>query len=150
MDLALPLASSTVAVSATAGVAPVSGDGASADDAARFAQLMAQPAGADAPGAAAGVAPVAAVQAVNDGPFSFGDAILQGLGAVGDGYARSRDALQVSMLSALGGSGERPELGMAQILALQMSSAEWSLQLDVITKVTQQTGQHINELGKLQ
>jgi hypothetical protein len=147
MDLALHLAPSTVAaLSATAGVAPVSGDGASAGDAARFAQLMAQPAGADA----AGVAPVAAAQPINDGPASFGDAILRGLSAIGDGYARSRDDLQVSMRNALGGPGERPELGLVQVLALQTSSAEWSLQLDVITKITQQTGQHINELGKLQ
>jgi hypothetical protein len=112
--------------------------------------MTAQPAAADAPGAAGSAAPVSAVSATGDRPPSLGDAILNRLGAIGDGYASSLHGLQESMRSALGGPGETPALNIANMLNLQVSSAEWSLQLDVITKIAQQTGQHINELGKLQ
>lgn len=153
MDLALNLASSHVAalsaVSGVSGVSPVAGGGAGADDAARFAQLMAQPAGADA-SATAGPPAVTAAPAATDRPASLGDAILNRLGSIGEGYAGSVHDLQASIRGVLGGPGEKAELGVGQVLALQLNATEWSVRVDVITKITQQTGQHINELGKLQ
>lgn len=155
MEAALNIVNSSVtALSATAGIAPVAGGGANADDAARFAQLMAPPAGgvdaSSGVGAAGDAVAIAPVSATPNGPSSLGDAILHRLGALGDGYAASVEDFHASLDKTMVGPDGKTELGLAQLLDLQMRTTEMSIQIDVITKIVQQTGQHINELGKLQ
>ena len=144
MDVASPLILDTfaVAASATGGSPPPNGD--MAADAARFAQLMAEPAPVSAPGAVDPVPAVDGVQGVAP-TSSFGDAILNGVSALGEGYTKSWQGVQASMKAGIAGGNSSP----AGLIELQGSVAHWTLFVECATSCTKQGTQCISELTKL-
>lgn len=149
MDVASPLMFNTVAVAASAagGGLPPTGDVAA--DAARFAQLMAQPAPAAA--ASGAVDPLPAVDAVGAvAPTrSFGDAILSGVGALGDTYAKSMEGMNASIKAGVGavdGASATP----AALIEVQGKVAHWNLLVELYTSCGKQSTQSLNDLTKLQ
>jgi len=144
VNVASPLILDTFALAASAtGGSPLP-NGDMAADAARFAQLMAAPGPAAAPGV---VDPVPAVDGVQGaGPASsFGDAILSGVSALGDGYTKSWQAMQTSMKAGIGSGDASP----AKLIELQSSVAHWSLFVECATSCTKQGTQCVSELTKL-
>ena len=149
MDVVSSVIVDTVAASASAGGGslPLSGD--MAADAARFAELVAQPgaAGAAGPAGAVGPVPVAAgVEGAAPAP-SLGDAILDGVAALGRPYLDSTQKLASVMHRTLEGPDK---LSPGDLIALQGSLAERTLHIDILCKIGHQVGSTLTDLTKLQ
>ena len=78
------------------------------------------------------------------GKATLGDAILGKLGAVGDNY---RASVQEAV-SAFSVPTEK--LGLSGLLRIQMSMAQVSLDIELISKGISKAAQHIDSLTKLQ
>lgn len=113
---------------------------ASESDAARMSDLLSvQQVQPQAPEPA-----VAAVPEVKAGGNSIGDKILNSLNETGRKYQDGMHRIE-GMLGGDGGS-----LSLTDALRLQMQLFQSSIQIDLMSKFTAKTGQHIDTLTKLQ
>jgi len=98
----------------------------------------------NAPQAAPAVAPVEAAQNVRaaDGPRNLGNAILDGL------EAASRDVSQ--RWPAAAQAIEKPEIGVADLLRLQLNVVQGSLQWELVTKAVGKSAQNLEQIIKAQ
>lgn len=90
------------------------------------------------------VAPVQNI-ARSSGTSTMGDAIINGMQTVSDHYAKSIGEFH----AALNDGGESM-LSLKGALQMHMSFIEVSLEADVVSKVISKSGQHIDQLVKLQ
>ena len=83
---------------------------------------------------------------VNRGANStMGDAIIKGMQSVSDHYAKS-----VGEFHAVLEEGNESTLSLKGALQMHMSFIEVSMEADVVSKVISKSGQHIDQLVKLQ
>jgi type III secretion system YscI/HrpB-like protein len=110
--------------------------------AARFTDLLSAGNVASTPAANAAAGAVVAVQP--SGTATLGDAILKKLSGIGENYrANLKEATDaIAMPSHM--------LGMSDLLHIQMSMAQVTLDVELISKGVAKVSQHIDTLTKLQ
>jgi len=122
-------------VAGAPGIAPVS-------DVERFnTALGTSPSAPQAVPEIAAVEPSTAVKPV-DGPRNLGNAILDGL------EAASRDVSQRWQAAAQ--AIEKPEIGVADLLRLQLNVVQGSLQWELVTKAIGKSAQNLEQIIKAQ
>ena len=115
-------------------------------DASRFSSLLS----AGNPGASVVTAPegnagargVTEVQAFV--PGNLGDAVLHKLGEIGNGYRATMMEASQSF------SGPASKMGLSDMLRIQMSMANASLSVELISNSVSKSAQHIDTLTKMQ
>jgi type III secretion system YscI/HrpB-like protein len=106
--------------------------------AARLSDLLSAPDGTSVPG----VDPVDGVS--QSGPATLGDAILNKLNAVGEHYSKTvADAEQIVAMPS-------NKLGLSEVLQMQLSVSQLSLDVELISKGVSKAVQHVDTLTKLQ
>jgi len=112
----------------------------SASAAARFEQLMAPDDPAPADAVATAIAPAAAPAAPSS--RTMGDAILSGLRGVSTDMSTKWNAVSQAL--------EAPNLRMNELLRLQLTVSQMSVQYDLVGKAISRSTQNIDQLVKLQ
>lgn len=111
-----------------------------ADAGARFTELMA----AGAPPAGPAAIPQAIAQAYPASEGSLGDRILRGLNRVQSSFGETVGAVQKSL------DPGAPAPGVSDLLRLQLSMAQLSLQAELVGKVIGRSTQNIDQLVRMQ
>lgn len=111
-----------------------------ADAGARFTELMA----AGAPPVDPATIPQAIAQAYPAGEGSLGDRILRGLNRVQSSFGETVGAVQKSL------DPGAPAPGVSDLLRLQLSMAQLSLQAELVGKVIGRSTQNIDQLVRMQ
>lgn len=122
-------------VAGAPGVAPAS-------DIERFNAALGTSQSASQPASA--VAPVESAQTIRaaEGPRNLGNAILDGL------EAASRDVSQRWQAAAK--AIEKPEIGVADLMRLQLNVVQGSLQWELVTKAVGKSAQNLEQIIKAQ
>ena len=137
-----------IAARTVATPAPTAAPTFSADAGARFTELMSTataPAAAPAdPAPITAAIPQAIAQAYPAGEGSLGDRILRGLNRVQSSFSETVGAVQKSL------DPGAPAPGVSDLLRLQLSMAQLSLQAELVGKVIGRSTQNIDQLVRMQ
>ena len=115
-----------------------------ADAGARFTELMAAPTPPASPAAIPQAIPQAIAEAYPSSEGSLGDRILRGLNRVQSSFGETVGAVQKSL------DPGAPAPGVSDLLRLQLSMAQLSLQAELVGKVIGRSTQNIDQLVRMQ
>ena len=115
-----------------------------ADAGARFTELMSTTTPTAEPAPIAAAIPQAIAQAYPAGEGSLGDRILRGLNRVQSSFGETVSAVQKSL------DPGAPAPGVSDLLRLQLSMAQLSLQAELVGKVIGRSTQNIDQLVRMQ
>ena len=133
-----------IAARAVASGTPAAAPAAPADAGARFTELMNTAAPPAEPAPIAAAIPQAIAQAYPAVEGSLGDRILQGLNRVQSSFGETVSAVQKSL------DPGAPPPGVSDLLRLQLSMAQLSLQAELVGKVIGRSTQNIDQLVRMQ
>ena len=133
-----------IAARAVATPAPTAAPTFSADAGARFTELMSTATAPADPAPITAAIPQAIAQAYPAGEGSLGDRILRGLNRVQSSFSETVGAVQKSL------DPGAPAPGVSDLLRLQLSMAQLSLQAELVGKVIGRSTQNIDQLVRMQ